>query len=206
MLTTMLNTMAHVLSDDMFEYEGRGPAPIVDPGIHGFGPLYRLYAASDGWLFLAAPTQKEWDRLALVIGGDWNLAARFSSSQARTEQADELAAVLETVFASRTGTEWEHDLTAVDVACVVVADGPPESTIMEGGGGLARTGDLLVDLEHPVIGEYPRMKPLVGFSRSAPVTHGAPLLGADTDVVLRELGYQDDQIRDLHDRGIAVSS
>src|SRR5690606_33557664 len=55
-VTTMLSTMAQILSEDMIEYAGRPAAATADPDLTGFGPLYRLYpAAGGGWIFLAAP-------------------------------------------------------------------------------------------------------------------------------------------------------
>jgi crotonobetainyl-CoA:carnitine CoA-transferase CaiB-like acyl-CoA transferase len=76
---------------------------------------------------------------------------------------------------------------------------------MEGDDALARQLDLLVPLEHPVIGAYERMKPLALLSRTPGVAPGAPLLGEHTDQVLRELGYDEATIADLHARGIAAS-
>jgi crotonobetainyl-CoA:carnitine CoA-transferase CaiB-like acyl-CoA transferase len=73
---------------------------------------------------------------------------------------------------------------------------------MEGDDSLGRAMGILVDLEHPMIGEYPRLTPLATMSRSAGVTGGAPLLGAQTNAVLTELGYTTEQIEDLRVRGI----
>ncbi len=204
MLTTMLNTMSHALSDDMVEYEGRAPAPAVDAAVLGFGPLYRLYETAGGWVFLAAPARHEWDALAAVLPAEVAGDPRFATPEARSAHEDALAEALQAVFRTRPAAEWERDLTGADVACVVVEDGPPETCIMQGERGLARSLDLLVDLDHPVCGEYPRMKPLVRFSRSGGAVRGAPLLGADTDRVLGELGYTAAQIADLHERGVAA--
>jgi crotonobetainyl-CoA:carnitine CoA-transferase CaiB-like acyl-CoA transferase len=176
----------------------------VDGHILGFGPLYRLYAAADGWVFVAAPQQDEWLRLAGALPGDWTADGRFSTPEARRAHQDELGAALEAAFLTRSAAQWERVLTELDVACAVVADGPPETTIMAPG-GLGRSLDLVVDLEHPVCGEYPRMKPLASLSRSRGIAAGAPLLGADTDRVLRELGYGDEQILDLHTKGVVGS-
>ena len=204
MLTTMLNTMSHALSEDMVEYHGRAPAPTVDAQILGFGPLYRLYETAEGWVFLAAPSRREWDALAAALPAGLADDPRFATAEARSGHEAELAETLGAVFAGRPAAEWERDLTAADVACVVVEDGPPETCIMQGERGLARALDLLVDLEHPVCGAYPRMKPLVSFSRSGGLARGAPLLGADTDRVLAELGYTGEQIADLRARGVAA--
>ena len=57
MLTTMLTSTAHALADDMVEYPGRPATATADPELFGFGPLYRLYRATDDWIFLAAPAE-----------------------------------------------------------------------------------------------------------------------------------------------------
>ncbi len=205
MLTTMLNTAAHVLSEDMIEYEGRAPAPTVDAEALGFGPLYRLYQAAGGtWLFLAAPSEREWDALARVLAPYAPLGAdpRFATASDRESHGAELAEALAAVFASRPAPAWEEELTAADVACVVAAAGPPEACVMEGPDALALAEDQLVELEHPVVGPYRRLKPVVAFSRSKGVAPGAPLLGQDTDAVLAELGYGEAARADLRARGI----
>jgi crotonobetainyl-CoA:carnitine CoA-transferase CaiB-like acyl-CoA transferase len=46
------------------------------------------------------------------------------------------------------------------------------------------------------------MGPLVRFSRSATQAKGGCTAGEHTDAILRELGYADDSIADLRERGI----
>ncbi|HET6966385.1 MAG TPA: CoA transferase [Acidimicrobiales bacterium] len=204
MLTSMLCTAAHVLSDDMVEYEGRAPAPTVDEGIHGFGPLYRLYEAADGtWVFLAAPTEREWPALAATMELDTD--GRFATAAGRQEHAEELATALQERFRRRAASAWEAELTAVDVACVAAANGPSEAVLLEGDQAIARMEGQVVQLEHPVIGEYPRLKALVAFSRSGGTAQGSPLCGQDTDAVLAELGYSEEAVADLRTRGILGS-
>jgi crotonobetainyl-CoA:carnitine CoA-transferase CaiB-like acyl-CoA transferase len=196
MLTTMLNTVAHAISEDMIEYEGRAKAPTADPDMFGLHARYRLYEASDGWVFLAAPSPG--DRQALVTA----LAPYVDIDDTTVEDDVALADALGAVFKTRPASEWESELAAQDVACVTVAPGPPEAAIMEGDDGVGRLMDIVVDLEHPVIGAYPRLKPLAAMSRSAGITGGAPLLGQHTDAVLAEIGYGDDRIADLRARGV----
>jgi crotonobetainyl-CoA:carnitine CoA-transferase CaiB-like acyl-CoA transferase len=179
MSTSMLSTMAHVLSEDMVEYEGRRDLTVPDKDLYGLGPLYRLYAAADEtWVFVAAPTEDDWGALSTAL----ELTADLRDDH------DKLAAVLAEKFAARPAAEWEAALTKVDVACVEVAKGPVEDVVwFSGGAGAAM--DIVTPAEHPVVGEYQRLKPLVRFSRSAGVTGPAPLVGQHTDQVLAELGY-----------------
>jgi crotonobetainyl-CoA:carnitine CoA-transferase CaiB-like acyl-CoA transferase len=179
MSTSMLSTMAHVLSEDMVEYEGRSEFSVPDKDLYGLGPLYRLYAAADDtWVFVAAPTDDDWDALSTAL----DLTADLR------EDHDNLAAVLAEKFAARPAAEWEMALTKVDVACVEAVKGPVEDVVWFGG-GVGATIDIVTPAEHPVVGEYQRLKPLVRFSRSAGVTGPAPLVGQHTEKVLAELGY-----------------
>jgi crotonobetainyl-CoA:carnitine CoA-transferase CaiB-like acyl-CoA transferase len=158
-------------------------------------------------VFLAAPAAHEWDALthALAAHADLGADARFASTEDRVKNGSQLSEALEAVFATRTAEEWEADLLARDIACVVAQAGPSEVCIMEGDDGLARLEGQTVELEHPVIGKYLRLKPLVGFSRSEGRAQDAPLLGQDTDSVLSEFGYDGDQIADLRARGVIGS-
>jgi crotonobetainyl-CoA:carnitine CoA-transferase CaiB-like acyl-CoA transferase len=190
--TSMLSTMAHILSEDMVEYEGRAPASTPDPELYGIGALYRLYQTAEGWIFVAVTTDREW--------------VAFSSTLGLTEdlRGDDAALVseLSARFKARSASEWERTLTAADVACVEVAAGPVTATIM-GDGGLGRELGLVTDVVHPTLGAHPRATALVEFSRSASLSDGtAPTIGQHTDQVLREIGYDDERIADLRARGI----
>jgi crotonobetainyl-CoA:carnitine CoA-transferase CaiB-like acyl-CoA transferase len=170
--------------------------------------LYRIYPAAGGtWVFLAAPSAGEWDELTVALapyadlGGD----ARFATAEDRSKNGPFLIDALSAVFATKTASEWEAELLALDVACVVAEAGPSEVCIMEGDNALARLEGQTVELEHPVIGKYIRLKPLVAFSRSEGRAQGAPLLGQDTNAVLAEFGYGSEHIADLRARGLIAS-
>ena len=204
MLTTMLNTVAHAISEDMVEYEGRGPAASADEEMFGLNARYRLYETADGWVFLAAPMPRDWEPLAAALAPYGDLAGdeRFATEDDRTSNDSALADALGAIFRSRPAAEWEAELTARDVACVVAANGSPDGLIMDGDDALGRTMDIVVDLEHPVIGAYPRLTPLAKLSRSGGLTGAAPLLGQHTNAVLAEIGYSAEQIDDLRARGV----
>ena len=64
MVTTMLGSCTQALISRNTSYEGRPRLSRVDDEFRGLGPLYRLYRAADGWVFLAAPAAREWAALA----------------------------------------------------------------------------------------------------------------------------------------------
>jgi crotonobetainyl-CoA:carnitine CoA-transferase CaiB-like acyl-CoA transferase len=200
MLTTMISSSMHALSDVMTRYPGQDPAPAADPDLLGFGPLYRLYETASGWIFLAAPTERDWIRLVSVIP-QLGVDGRFASAPGRSANAGDLAAELGKWFLQKTAAQCEAAMRAADVACVEVAAGPVESHFLEKG-SLGQECGFVTSAVQPMLDEAPRLAPLVQFSRSSTRVGGACLCGQHTDEVLAELGYDQNRISDLRAAGI----
>jgi crotonobetainyl-CoA:carnitine CoA-transferase CaiB-like acyl-CoA transferase len=207
MLTTMLNTMGHCLAEDLVEYEGRRPLAEVDGEILGLDGLYRMYEASDGWIFLAVRSDRDWKRLSAALGDrvdDLAADAQLATREGRRSGDPRIAHRLAEVFATRSASDWETELLAAGVACVEVAPGPSEATMWEGDDSIGRQLGLIVDQEHPILGSHPRIRSLVDFSRSATLAPATPSLGQHTQAVLCELGYTENRIAELRGRGVVA--
>jgi crotonobetainyl-CoA:carnitine CoA-transferase CaiB-like acyl-CoA transferase len=189
--TSMLSTLAHTLSEDMVEYDGRPPLRSPDRDMFGLSARYRLYETADGWVFLAAPTDDDWEALAGAF--DLDLALRDDEEALTTE--------LTKRFLAASAAAWEARLTAIDIACVEVVDGPVEKVVMSAG-GMGETLGIVTPMTHALIDDYLRLTPTVRLSRSAGVAGPAPLCGANTDAVLTELGYGAERIVALREAGV----
>jgi crotonobetainyl-CoA:carnitine CoA-transferase CaiB-like acyl-CoA transferase len=202
MFTSMLHTTAHAMADQVVDYAGSPGGAGPGPDMRGPGALYRIYDAADGWVFLAAPQAGEWDRLVDVLEPyvDLRTDPRFSSPADRRAHDPALTDVLTEVFLTRRKDEWEQDLTAADVACVVVATGLNEPILIAEEFG--RASGYIADVCHPVFEDHPRLAPVVRFSRSATQAKPGTLCGTATEKVLQELGYRDEQIADLRARKV----
>ncbi|WP_236792034.1 CaiB/BaiF CoA-transferase family protein [Amycolatopsis sp. GM8] len=202
-LTTMLNSCTHALCEAAIEYADKPQPPTADADGFGFGPLYRLYEASEGWVFLAAPTKRDWANLIAqpafaALAED----PRFVDADARAAHASELADALAAVFTTQKAAEWERDLLAADIGCVEADKRRPEQNYL---GEFGQEHDYLVTVDSPILEEYPRVGPLVGFSRSETVATVGCTLGQHTESVLREYGYDDEAIADMAARGVIVT-
>ncbi len=201
MTTTMINTNAHAMSAQTVDYDGSNVEATPDLDMRGLNALYRTYDTTDGWVFLAAPSRKEWKRLVGVpafagLAGD----SRFVDAGSRATNDALLADSLAAVFGLCSKLEWERDLRSADVGCVAVTTTTIEEALWSDDFG--RASDYLVDVEHPVFEVHPRMAPLVRFSRSATQAKPGVLLGAHTDAILTSLGHTAESIADLRERKI----
>ena len=200
MMTTMLSSAAHALSEDMIEFEGRPPLVSCDSDFLGLGPLYRLYRASDGWVFLAAPTEKDWLSLVAVLDSRAELGdTRFSNYESRIDHTDELAQILSEMFRSRGAAEWEADLVGAGLGCVEVALAPPEGIYL---GELGRSQGYVSDIEHPVFGVHPEDRTDGSLLALGDDLESRMHSGSAHRAVLDELGFGADRITALRESGV----
>jgi crotonobetainyl-CoA:carnitine CoA-transferase CaiB-like acyl-CoA transferase len=195
MESTMLTATGYVHSDMVVQYPGRPPARIQDAGQHGFGALYRLYQCVDGWIFVAAVQQSEWESLAKAVGHDeWLADPRFATAETRQQHDDELVDALTEIFATKNASDWQVHLLDQGVPATradeetfeefVVANVPHEP------------------MTHPAFGDYWRRQPPVRFSGCEPVHPiGAPSVGEHTRAVLDELGFSAEEVEELIESG-----
>ena len=111
----MLCSNAYPVSDEFFDFDGKVAASPHDQD--GAGPLYRLYQAAHGWIFLAAPRPEEWKGLCKVIKAE-RLGRRLGARRAIRNSLvcaanwDGLADVLASTFFEAPAEMWELEFRA----------------------------------------------------------------------------------------------
>lgn len=202
MLATMVNTGAHAMSAQIVQSSGCPPEPVPDLDLRGLSALYRIYDASDGWVFLAAPAAHEWTRLVGALSAFVDLGSdlRFETAADRATNDSCLAELLATAFAMRGKDQWESDLRAEDIGCVAVTTESTESVMWSDDFG--RASGYITQVTHPVFEEHPRMDGFVRFSRSTTQAKPGVLAGSHTDLIMAELGFDPAAIADLRQRKV----
>ncbi|HVW41101.1 MAG TPA: CoA transferase [Amycolatopsis sp.] len=204
--TTMLCSNAYAVSADFFSFSGVRPGRTLDDEANGLSALYRLYPASEGWVFLAVCTETEWDRFARCLrdatSGRLDLAAdsRFSSAEPRRAHDDELCQALAAELASRPAGEWEALFTARDVACVEVSREHFSRFTVEH--EAMHANGFVGEVEHPMFGRHRRHGAIVELSDSPAELGAASVIGQHTRAVLTEIGYSEAELADLRARGV----
>ena len=203
-VTSMLTTVAGAMADFVVDRDRDERRLQPDAELRGLHALYRIYDAADGWVFLAAPQEHEWQRLVRALADRVDLTAddRFATAAVRRAHDDELVDVLAGTFAEADPDEWERELLAAGVACVAVSTAPVEEFLQSDEVG--RASGWVTEVVHPTFDAHLRLAPLVRFSRSATQAKPGVLAGSATDAVLRELGYDDVAIADLRARRIVA--
>ena len=197
----MLTANAWTNADEYFDYADRPPIVMPDEEIHGLHALYRLYQCSEGWVFLACLFQDEWETFCRTVQREDLLAdSRFSTPEARQANDEDLADEVAEIFAERSADEWEELLTRADVGCVQ-ADEAVEGDFYADHPH-ARANDLSVEVEHPYAGKYRRYGGLVEFSMTPGIYETSTQIGQHTKPLLREIGYNDQEIEELGAKGV----
>jgi crotonobetainyl-CoA:carnitine CoA-transferase CaiB-like acyl-CoA transferase len=166
-------------------------------------PTYRLYEAGDGeWFFLACGNQTFWVKLCAAVGRD-DLAhdPRFASWLLRLDNRDALLPILEKTFRSQPRAAWLAVLAAHDIPAAPVQaleDFLSDPAVIHHG--------LVREYMHPEVGALRLMGTPTVFTATPVADPGPPpTLGEHTDAVLREVGYDDGAIAELHRRAIVRS-
>ena len=153
------------------------------------------FRTADGFLNVAAPNDRLWQKLCDALGRPSALDdPMFASVSARQANRFRLRELLDAEFGRYPRAELVKLLDAADVPC-----GPVNSVAEAFAEEQVRHLGVVTTVDHPARGPVGVLRSPIRMSRSgaSPKTP-APLASADTDEVLAELGYGADEIARLH--------
>lgn len=160
-------------------------------------PFQCNYKGSDGrWIMIAGlQWHKDWPRFVERVGLDPELAAKYPDYMTALGACDELIPMLDEVFATKTAKEWSDLLTEIDVPndlCQKFSEVTKDPAVMQ--------GNLMKEVTYPSGTTVKLTRTPIHFREAGmPDTAIAPTVGADTEAVLKEAGYTDDEIKQLHE-------
>ncbi|MDP6540573.1 MAG: CoA transferase [Planctomycetota bacterium] len=184
-----------------FYMQGNDAAPTLtvreDPPPHDRrrprNPLWNQYPTKDGrWLFLVMiESQRYWPALCRALGKPELLEdERFEDAIPRYRHREELTAILEDVFLTRSLAGWEAQLAGQPLIWA------PVRTLEEATHDpQAHANGVFAELEHPEAGPFGSVTaPLTLSAHAMPGDRLGPELGADSTEVLREAGLEEEEI------------
>jgi crotonobetainyl-CoA:carnitine CoA-transferase CaiB-like acyl-CoA transferase len=142
---------------------------------------YQAFHASDRSFIVAAGNDRSFRRTCEVVGhAEWADDERFATNQARVANRDTLVAMLSAELATRPAAEWLEALEAASVPCSPIRTMAEVFASPEGAA-------LVEDIADPGRDRSLRLvaNPLRFDGERLPTRLAPPLLGADTDTVLK---------------------
>jgi formyl-CoA transferase len=121
---------------------------------------------------------------------------RYETSEARWQHRAEVDALVEAWTSQRTKYEVMTILAGAGVPCGACLD---TGEVLTDPHLLAR--DMIVEVDHPVRGRFLTVGNPIKLSASPTTITPSPLLGQDRAEILTDLGYTEDQIRQLERDG-----
>jgi alpha-methylacyl-CoA racemase len=157
---------------------------------------YRPYECKDGWVTLGALEPKFWQAWCRGVGREDLVEKQFEppGSDAHGE--------VERIFIERTRDEWQEFASQHD-CCLEPVLGLDEAL----GSELVRAREMVVELDQPGTDGVKQLGMPLKFSRTPGGPQGpGPVLGADTEDVLRDAGFSEDEIAELIEAGAAAGA
>jgi CoA:oxalate CoA-transferase len=158
-------------------------------------PVYRGFETKNGWLVLAAGSDKFWGNVCKAIGKP-ELAKdpRFESRNKRRENWQQVYDILEEAFAQKTKEEWWEILVEADVPSGIVNTidkAVADPAILE--------HNMIVSVQHPEMGEVKMAGNPIKFSGTPAETfRPSPTQGQHTEEILSGLlAYPPEKIEEL---------
>lgn len=158
---------------------------------------YRLYETADGgYMALGALEKQFWESFCTAVGREDLIPHQFAEG----EKQKELIAELSRIFRGKRRAEWIACLKDADCCC------EPVNRVSEAASDpQLQAREMILDSDHPRAGRFKQIGIPIKFSDTpGTIRRHAPSHGEHTAEILRDLGYDDGQIKTLEEQEVIL--
>lgn len=157
----------------------------------------QMFRSADGWMFVMCQLPKFWTILTEKIGRiDLAIDPRFATEASRLANRAELSELLDGIFITQPTTHWQALLEgSVPIAPVNQLDQALDNPWLD-------TIGMTDIVQHPDREAFHVLASPIRIDGQRLPNRAGPLLGADSDDILSDLGYGSNEIAELRASGV----
>ncbi len=170
----------------------------IEPYIAPWGP----FQTQDGWIALIVPTERDWSRFCEAIGRPDLVGLKGETDSGPARAKNMRAGLLKPIVEG-----WIAAHTTQEVVDTLLAQGLPVGPVQNAEEIFncphVAARQTLLEVDDPVAGKVKLVGPPIKMSsQPTPIARPAPRLGEHNEEILRELGYSEEQYRDMAAGGV----
>ena len=198
-----VSLLESALAYTMYEssiYFTTGKISTPDGSAHRLTAPYQAFKTKDGYINIGAANQSNWERLLNVLGlENLNKDPDFSDSKSRQVNRKKLEKILEKIFITKSSKEWIKMLIESSIP-----SGPIYNMKEVWEDEQVKYRKMDVKLDHPKQKNIRNIGVAVKLSKTpGKIKTPAPLYGEHSSKILKELGYSEDEIKNLINSNIS---
>jgi formyl-CoA transferase len=181
------------------KYFATGEIPRPLGSAHQINAPYQAIRSADGWFTIGATSTRNWAAFCAAMGLRRLMDdPRYADTNRRFANRAELIAEIEDLTGTRPTAHWIALLEEAGVPCAPIQD---YGQVFSDAHLLAR--GFFWEAPHPTLGEVRQLGSPMRFSES-PTRRGraGPLFGEDSEAVIRDLGYDQEEVEALVSEGV----
>ena len=170
---------------------GKDPEPIGNESLAAAPHDCYPCRGEDRWCVIAAETEEQWSALARMVGSELSADPRFQTGEGRLKHREQLNEILSRWTQAHDAHELTNRLQQVGVPAGVVQTGEDLNNDPQ-----LKARGFIVEVDNPRLGKVVLPNFPLQFTNAKLTRRWEfPVLGKDTEAVLREVvGYSDDVI------------
>lgn len=152
---------------------------------------YQAFQVKDGYIIVAVGSDKQWKSFCdMVDKPEWKTDEKYKTNSARVENRDEVIPALENILNKNTKNYWIKKMEEYDVP-----GGPINKFNEVFNDPQTKHRNMVVEVDHPTADKVKLVGSPIKMSET-PVEFEKhpPLLGEHTEKILKDLGYNDEDI------------